>query len=184
MKSEILEFDGIKDKLAKRFIAFDTETTGLSAAKNRIIELGAVVFENGEPVRRFDSFVHSVPYIPRFITGLTGISFDMLADAPSEMEIYPIFADFLGDALTGDTLMCAHNASFDIRFIEAAFERNNISCNLKFADTLKTAKSKLSLPNYKQDTVADYFGIINKHAHRAEADAETCGRIMVNLLGI
>jgi DNA polymerase III epsilon subunit family exonuclease len=180
---QIKSVEKIKDKLSKRYIAFDTETTGFSAYNDRIIELGAVLFEDGKAVKSFGSLVNAGKRVPASATRVNNITNDMLADSPKEDVVYPEFVEFLGDAITGDTIICAHNASFDMRFLSATFERLGIDANIKFVDTLALCKKYVTgTCDHKQPTMAQHFNISQKDAHRAESDALVCGGIMAELL--
>lgn len=81
--------------LSKKFIAFDIETTGLSSSYDRIIELGAVVFENGKETAHFSSLVNPGILIPVAATQVNHITNTMIAKAPREEEIYKEFSAFL-----------------------------------------------------------------------------------------
>lgn len=180
---QIKSVEKIKDKLSKRYIAFDTETTGFSAYNDRIIELGAVIFEDGKAVKSFGSLVNAGKRVPVSATRVNNITNDMLADSPKEDVVYPEFVEFLGDAITGDTIICAHNASFDMRFLSATFERLGIDANIKFVDTLALCKKYVTgTCNHKQPTMAQHFNISQQDAHRAQSDALVCGGIMAELL--
>ncbi|WP_248405099.1 PolC-type DNA polymerase III [Butyrivibrio fibrisolvens] len=180
---QIKSVEKIKDKLSKRYIAFDTETTGFSAYNDRIIELGAVLFEDGKAVKSFGSLVNAGKRVPASATRVNNITNDMLAGSPKEDVVYPEFVEFLGDAITGDTIICAHNASFDMRFLSATFERLGIDANIKFVDTLALCKKYVTgICDHKQPTMAQHFNISQQDAHRAESDALVCGGIMAELL--
>ncbi len=180
---QIKSVEKVKDKLSKRYIAFDTETTGFSAYNDRIIELGAVLFEDGKAVKSFGSLVNAGKRVPASATRVNNITNDMLADSPKEDVVYPEFVEFLGDAITGDTIICAHNASFDMRFLSATFERLGIDANIKFVDTLALCKKYVTgTCDHKQPTMAQHFNISQQDAHRAESDALVCGGIMAELL--
>mgnify|MGYP002626295360 CR=1 FL=1 len=173
----------VLDKLKQKYIAFDTETTGFSFTNDRIIELGAVLFENGKITKRFGTLVNAKINISPEVSLINHITNDMISSAPSEKEAYEKFIEFLDDALDGNTIICAHNAKFDMGFLTETFKRLGISANIKYIDTLYLSRKLVKgLYNYKQDTVAKHFGIINKESHRAVTDAETCGKILWNLL--
>lgn len=171
-------------ELMEKYIAFDTETTGLNSYSDRIIELGAVVFEGGIPTKRFSTLIQTGKHIPTAATEVNHITDAMCENAPKEHQVYPEFISFLGDAMQGKTLICAHNAFFDMGFLSKTLERMGYSGNIRYVDTMNTAKSRLSLANYKQDTVAQAFGLKNENAHRAESDAEICGKILWELLKV
>lgn len=180
---EVYLYSNIVENLKKRYIAFDIETTGLNTVEDRIVELGAVLFENGIPVKRFSSLANANKFISPEATKVNNISNQMLENAPKEDIIYPKLIEFLGDALYGTTIICAHNARFDLSFLSNTLERLGHSGNIKYIDTLSLSRKLLSgLHNYKQNTVAEYFDITNEKQHRAVTDAETCGKILYRLV--
>ena len=170
------------DSLNRRYIAFDVETTGLSAFTERIVELGAVVFENGTIVNQFSTLVNPGRPIPAAASQVNHITNDMLRSAPVENQVYPSFVNFLGDTLQGNTIICAHNAKFDMDFLSETLKRLGYNGNIRYVDTLALSRKYLKLDNYKQDTVAASYGIVNQNAHRAVTDAEVCGKILWELL--
>ena len=171
------------EKLKTRYIAFDTETTGLNPSRDRIIELGAVLFENGKCVKRFQSLVNPGVFIPARVTAVNNITNSMIKNAPTEEIVYSELAEFLKDAYNEQTIICAHNARFDMSFLSETLMRLGYNANINYIDTLTFAKQKIKgLYNYKQDTVAHYLDIVNEQAHRAASDAETCGKILWNLI--
>lgn len=173
----------VADRIQKRFIAFDVETTGLSPTENRIIEIGAVSFLDGKVEKVFSSLVNSGVNVPASVTAINHITNAMLSNAPSEIELYPELITFLGDALHGDVIMCAHNAKFDFDFLCNTLSRLGYDADIEYVDTLIIARKYANgLNNYKQRTLEAYFGLANKSAHRAAADAENCGYILWNLL--
>ena len=165
------------------FIAFDVETTGLDSKKDRIIELSALRFEHGEIVDQFSTLINPQRKIPEEITKLTHIRDKDVETAPVERKAMDKFSFWIGEAKEGEIVMVAHNASFDMSFIESAFKRSGVDASLKYVDTLSMARKKLpNLENHKLGTIADHFGIKLKNAHRAKSDAEACGRIFIELL--
>ena len=115
----IVDTANIRDtENCKDFVVFDTETTGLYPWSDKIIEIGAVRFRDGEPVERFDMMVNPRIHIPQTITDITHITDDMVADAPAIGDALPAFEEFVGD----DTLV-GHNIDFDLRFIKASGSR-------------------------------------------------------------
>lgn len=180
---EVYLYSSIVEMLKKKYIAFDIETTGLNPVEDRIVELGAVLFENGIPVKKFSSLVNPNKFISFEATRVNNISNEMIQNAPRENIIYSKLVEFLEDSLSGETVICAHNARFDIGFLSNTLERLGYSGNIKYIDTLSLSKNLIyGLENYKQSTVADYFDIINEEAHRAVTDAETCGKILYRFL--
>ena len=170
------------EKIKSRFISIDFETTGLSPYSDRIIEIGAVLFENGIIVNKFESFINPGISIPESAQRINHISNEMVKNAPDEATVIKQLVEFLGDAIYGNTFICAHNSNFDSKFLESALRRNEYDATLCFLDTLGLSRKVIySVDNYKQESIANYFGIINETSHRAVADAETCGLIMLNL---
>lgn len=170
------------EKIKSRFISIDFETTGLSPYSDKIIEVGAVLFENGTIVNKFESFINPGISIPESAQRINHISDEMVKNAPDEETVIKQLVEFLGDAINGNTFLCAHNSNFDSKFLESALRRNECNATLCFLDTLKLSrKVNSSLDNYKQESIANYFGVINETSHRAVTDAETCGLIMLKL---
>ncbi len=149
-------------------IIFDTETTGLHPASDRLTEIGAVKLKNMEIVDKFSTFVDPGMPISSAISELTGITDDMVMSAPSEAEAVKAFLDFCGG-----NVVVAHNAAFDVSFIRSAAERAGLEFTNPVADTLAISKAVLSgLKNYKLDTIAKYYDLGDFEHHRAVADAE------------
>ena len=177
--------DAVIDSLTQQFVAFDIETTGLSPTNDRIVELGAVLFCNGEPVRQFTTLVNPGIPIPASATAVNHITNRMLSSAPTEQEAYPQLIEFLGDALQGEIIMCAHNASFDFNFLCNTLSRLGYDATFKYVDTLYLSRKYIfGLPDYKQSTLEQHFGLTNPTAHRASTDAENCGKILCHILDI
>ena len=165
------------------FIAFDVETTGLDPKKDRIIELSALRFEHGEIVDRFSTLINPQRKIPEEVSKLTHIRDKDVESAPVESKVMDKFSFWIGDAKEGETVMVAHNAPFDVSFIESAFKRSGVDAKLKYVDTLSIARKNLpDLENHKLGTVAEHFGIKLKNAHRAGSDADACGLIFIELM--
>lgn len=174
----LVNIDGIKT----RFIAIDTETTGVGL-NDDVIELGAVRFENGYPVDSFSAFIKIDRHIPDAASRVNHITDDMLKNCGrSKKDVYLDFMSFISDAVNGNSYMIAHNADFDFRYIQRDLSELGHVGTIQYIDTLKLSKDLLVLPNYKQPTIAEYFGIINPAAHRATSDAKACGQILLQLL--
>lgn len=185
VRATCLEMDGmVFNELNQGYIAFDVETTGLSACSDRIVELGAVRFINGVAEEAFSTLVNPGIPIPPCATAINHITNDMLATAPSEKEAYTQLLAFLGDAIHAKTILCAYNAQFDIDFLSEALIRLGFHANIRYVDTLRLSRKYIKgLPNYKQITVADCLGIRTQAAHRAADDAQVCGEILQYILG-
>lgn len=159
------------------FICFDIETTGLSAARDKITEIGAVKVENGIITDTFSTFANPEMPIPQKITQLTGITDDMVKDAPSQSEAVGAFLEF-----AGDNVLVAHNAPFDTSFIAKACEDMGREYNYTSIDTVAISRAILKdIKNCKLDTVAKFLRLGDFNHHRATDDAEMLARIFINL---
>ncbi len=149
-------------------VVFDLETTGLSPKNDRITEIGAVLIENGEITQEFSTFVNPKMRIPEKVIKLTGITDEMVKDAPSEQQALKAFLEFAD----GRPLV-AHNAhSFDMRFVKQTAQRHKIGVNNTYVDTLPLAGALyIGLKNYKLDTVTKKLGVPAFNHHRANDDA-------------
>lgn len=177
--------NNVLSTLKQRYIAFDLETTGLSPYNDRIIEIGAVLYENGIPIRRYGTLVNAMVNIPSTASAINHITNQMIKNAPSEKEVYADLINFLGDALQEKTPICAHNAKFDMDFLSETLMRLGYNAKINYIDTLSLSRELLKgLINYKQDTVAVHLGLHNTSVHRAETDAEICGSIFEKLIEI
>ncbi len=166
---------GDKDALfgEDEFVIFDLETTGTSPQNCAITEIGAVKYKNGEIYDEFCTFVNPEMPIPEKITELTGISDDMVKDAPTIHEVYDKFIEFCGDAV-----LVAHNASFDVSFIRAASEKLQKLLKVTYLDTVAVSRYVNSdLGKHTLDSVAKYFGLGDFNHHRASDDAKMLAMI-------
>lgn len=168
-----------RDLLETTFVAVDVETTGTIAAKDKITELGALKVQGGAVVDSFETLVNPGRYIPYDITHLTGITDDMVHNAPTIGEVMPRFLTFLGDAI-----LIAHNASFDLRFINAELLAlglnrldNVVLCTYKLGRRIFTESKQHSL-----NKMSKFFGVVNASPHRAGSDAAACAQIFINML--
>ena len=164
--------------LSESFVVFDLETTGFSPEKNRIIEIGAVKVESGKITDRFSTFVNPQEPIPFRIEELTGINDNMVLDAPVIEKVLPEFMQFCEGCI-----MVAHNAGFDMSFIEANCRRQDLACDKTALDTV--AMARVLLPNlnrFKLDTVAKALGVPLENHHRAVDDAACTANIFVKFL--
>lgn len=166
-----------------RFVAVDLETTGLDPAEDRIIEIGAVRFEEGVESGRFSSLVYPGRQLPEEIVRLTGITDFDLKDAPYAAEVLPGFKEFIGK----DPL-AAQNAPFDIGFLRAEFARQGeIFQRGRSAEEIAFDTAVLSralipeLESHSLTRLADYFKIEGGQRHRAEDDARRCGLVLLKL---
>lgn len=178
---EVELFKEVVGELNKKFIAFDTETTGFSPYKDRIIELGAVLFINNKETAYFNSLVKTDVKNSYYAYKVNKISEEMLESAPLEIDIYPKLVEFLEEVLKGNIILVAHNAIFDMRFLKNTLERLGYSGHIRYLDTLKISYMFPTIDHH-QSTIAEYLGIRNEEEHRAYTDALTCGKILNKVL--
>ena len=176
-----LDMETVRE-LSERYIAFDTETTGLDPDRDRIVELGVVVFEKGIPAASFQSYVNPGICIPAEVSVLNHITNEMLKAAPLEQDVYPRFMKFLGDAAFGKTLICCHVAAFDLRFLCKLLDQFEIKAAFRFVYTRELAAQIPELKHHSLAAVADHFGISHENAHHAKEDALTSGQILTKML--
>ncbi len=160
------------------FVVFDLETTGIGPKSNEIIEIGAVKVVDGAVGETFSEFVNPERPIPYHIQELTGIDDSMVAGAETIDAILPRFLSFCQGAV-----MVAHNASFDMGFIEQKAGDRGIETDFTVIDTVSVARALLpDLKRYKLDTVAKKLGVSLENHHRAVDDATATAEIFVKML--
>ena len=160
------------------YVVFDLETTGFSSIKDKIIEIGAVKVENGVITDKFSTFVNPKVPIPFKITNLTGITDDMVMEASDIETILPQFLEFVGDAV-----LVAHNASFDVSFIEQNCRYQDITPDFTSVDTVAMARILLpTLSKFKLNVVANALHISLENHHRAVDDAGATAEIFVKFV--
>ena len=161
------------------FIALDFETTGLDHQSDRIIEVAAIKFIDGEITDRYVELVNPEMKIPPVITEITGISDSMVRSSPSEEVIIDDLLSFIGDHP-----LVAHNIHFDHRFLTQLCKRlgRDDVDNAQY-DTLQLARSVLfEQPVFNLSALSEHFGLSSKGAHRAEKDTENTGLIFLELI--
>ena len=162
------------------FVVVDVEATGAKTPPNRIIELGAYRIRHGRIVDKFLTLVNPGLPIPRFVIALTGITNEMVRQAPCFSEVAPKWLDFVRDAV-----LIAHNAPFDTSFLNHEISRvypghrmiNTHLCTVKLCRRVLPG-----LTNYRLDTVADHFSIPIFDRHRAGSDALATAEVFLHLL--
>lgn len=169
-----------RDLADTEFVVFDLETTGAKVPPCRITEVGAYRIKNCQVTEEFQTLVNPEMPIPRFITQLTGISDDMVRDAPRFSEIVHDLLEFIGDSI-----LVAHNSGFDMRFLNHEISRVFGSYKLANPCLCTVQLSRKLLPditNHKLKTVAEHYSIDLVNHHRASADAFATAHIFVNLI--
>ncbi len=164
--------------LCGTYVVFDLETTGFSPIKDKIIEIGAVKVEQGKITEKFSTFVNPKVPIPFQITQLTSITDEMVLDAPDIETALPKFLAFIGDAV-----LVAHNASFDVGFIEQNLRYQDIVPDFTSVDTVAMARILLpTLSKFKLNVVANALHISLENHHRAVDDAGATAEIFVKFI--
>lgn len=153
------------------YVVFDVETTGLSAIYDTIIELAAVKMHQGAIVDTFEAFIHPGHTLSETTTSLTGITDAMLdAEGKTETEVITAFREF-----TGSAILVAHNAAFDMGFLNAAYQRLGWpEAPNPVIDTLELSRMLYpDLKSHRLNTLAKRFGVNLEQHHRAVYDSET-----------
>lgn len=161
------------------YVVFDVETTGLSVSHDVMIELAAVKMKQGKIIDRYETFINPHRPLSAFTTELTGITDDMVQDAPELHEILPDFIQFIEGSV-----IVAHNARFDMGFIQAAFRKHGhpIAVN-PVMDTLELSRFLFpDLKNHRLNTLAKKLDVTLEQHHRAIYDTEATGEIHWKLL--
>ena len=177
-RDDIMMVNAGEQTLDDTYIVFDIETTGFSAIKDKIIEIGAVKVKDGAIVEKFSTFVNPKRPIPFEITQLTSITDEMVLDAPDIESVLPEFLEFVGDGV-----LVAHNAGFDVGFIEQNCRYQEIEPDFVSVDTVALARVLLpTLSKYKLNIVAKALGISLENHHRAVDDAGATAEIFVKFV--
>lgn len=167
MRSIISGMD--KNSFLSDYTIVDIETTGLSPLKDEIIELSAIKVRNNTIMDKFSSLIKPDGIINPFISSLTGITNEMVKDAPDLKSTLLSFKQFLaGDCIVG------HNINFDYRFLKHNIEKHlGATIDNKLLDTVKLARKFCpNLPSYKLSNLAKHFNISTAGHHRALKDCE------------
>ncbi len=162
------------------FVVVDVETTGAKSPPGRITEVGAYRIRQGRITDEWQSLVNPQTAIPPFIAELTGITDWMVKDQPPFADIAPQLVEFIGDAV-----LVAHNAQFDVRFLNYEIGRAFPGRQLANASICTVRLARRVFPglyNYKLHTVAAHFSINIKNRHRAAGDAHATAQIFLHAL--
>lgn len=160
------------------FVAIDVETTGLSPITNELIEVSAIKYDGNKKIDTFSTLIKPKVRIPYYITNITGITNDMVQEAPEVEDVMPELIEFIGDLP-----IVAHNANFDYNFIQNY--SNKSFTNNSVIDTVRIGRKLYpELPNHKLGTIAKHIGITEDGFHRAEFDCECCAKIYMEYLKV
>ncbi len=161
-----------------QFVIIDTETTGLRSGVDRVIEIAAVRVQNGKAVDAFQTLLNPQRSLPPFIVKFTGITPDMLRDAPLAATIFSDFLQFI----SGATLV-GHNLGFDLNFLAHEARLLGKTFPLDGLDTIPLARRLLpGLKRFKLDYVAEYLHIPATQRHRALGDAKVTAAVFLKML--
>lgn len=150
------------------YVLLDLETTGATPTRDRITEIGLIRYENGAEVGRWNTLINPEVSISPFIQRLTGITSDMVKNAPTFVEVRDTLLDWLDDAV-----LCAHNVRFDYGFLKNEFKRIGITFQKKLLCTVKL--SRKLYPQHKShslDAIIERFKLVCDNRHRAMDDTE------------
>jgi len=177
-----LQLDACESRLLNDvdFVVVDIEATGAKMPPNRIIELGAYRVRGGKIVDRFITLVNPEIPIPRFVISLTGITNEMVKQAPLFADVAPRWLEFVADAV-----LIAHNAPFDTNFINHEIARvypGHRMFNPHLCTVTLSRRAVPGLANYRLDTVADHFSIPIFERHRAGSDALATAEVFLRIL--
>ncbi|NEW60013.1 3'-5' exonuclease [Sulfurovum sp. bin170] len=157
----------------QKFCVIDIETNGSKPEKSQVIEVGAVMLQNGEAIDRFESFVECT-FLPKYISKITGIEHTDLVDAPSRLEVLTKLREFIGDSI-----FVAHNANFDYGFLNYSFDHfglgtigNQVLCSIDLAKrTIESERYGLAYLNESLELGVEVH-------HRAYSDALTTAKLL------
>lgn len=159
------------------FVVFDLETTGLDYMTEKVTEIGAVKIRNGRIVETFSTFINPQKEISFEITKLTGITNEMVKDAPLLDNVLPDFYKFCKDCI-----LVGQNVQFDFGFIDYYSRQCNYIFDHQKDDTMVIAKKNMFLKNYKLKTIADSLNVPLVNAHRAINDALATAKVFIKLV--
>jgi len=157
----------------QKYCVVDIETNGSKPGTSQVIEIGAIMVQNGKVIDRYETFVECA-YLPEYITKITGIEPKDLSGAPSRREALIGLRHFMGDAI-----FVAHNANFDHGFLNASFDRFGLGGigNPKLC-TIDLAKRTFESERYGLAYLIDSLEIKTATHHRAFSDAVCANKVM------
>ena len=163
----------------QEYVVVDLETTGLDPYSGcEIIEIGITEIKNDQIVRNYSRLIKPQESIPPLITEITGITNEMVRNEETIETVLPRFRKFLNDRV-----MIAHNAKFDLKFLNYYLEAlilepiTNYICTLEMLKQVKSYNGK----NKKLETACSYYNIENKNAHRADSDTLATAKLFLTI---
>ena len=165
---------------ATEFVVFDVETTGSKRPPCRVVEIGAYRVRSGRIVAEFETLVNPRAPIPPFISSLTGITDAMVGRAPAFEEVAGEILDFIGSSV-----LVAHNAAFDVSFLNHEIGRLFPGRKLFNAHLCTVSLARRVVPevaNHRLHTLAEHFSVPVRRRHRAADDARATAEVFIRLL--
>ena len=163
----------------QEYVVVDLETTGLDPYNGcEIIEIGITEIKDNKIVRNYSRLIKPQGVIPSLITEITGITNEMVENEEGIETVLPRFRKFLGDRI-----MIAHNAKFDLKFLNYYLHKYNLDpienhlCTMEMLKKCKSYKGK----NKKLETACNYYNITNENAHRADSDTKATAELFLKI---
>jgi len=156
----------------------DIETTGGYADNNAITEVAIVLHDGNGEVKRYETLIHPRQTIPRYVQALTGITDEMVADAPLFEEVAPTIYEWLKDCV-----FVAHNVNFDYSFLKHQLEASGLHLDCKKLCTIRLSRKIFpGIPSYSLGNLCQHLGISVENRHRAGGDADATVRLFETIL--
>ncbi|MEZ4993389.1 MAG: exonuclease domain-containing protein [Saprospiraceae bacterium] len=166
--------------MLKRYAIVDIETTGGRASRDKITEIAVVIHDGQQIIDSFETLINPECYIPYGITQLTGITQEMVADAPKFYEIARRFVE-----ITEGAIFVAHNVRFDYGFIREEFARLGYTYSRRQLCTVRLSRKAFpGLPSYSLGNLIRHFSIQVNDRHRAMADVMATVEVFERALGV
>lgn len=164
----------------KHYAIVDLETTGGKASRDKIIEIGIVIHNGKQILDTFNSLVNPERYVPYGITQLTGITQEMVQDAPKFYEIAKTIVE-----LTEDKIFVAHNVRFDYSFLREEFKRLGFTFSRKHLCTVRLSRKAFpGLPSYSLENMIRFMNYAAENRHRAMDDALATAELLQRILSM
>nr|WP_314277862.1 3'-5' exonuclease [uncultured Peptostreptococcus sp.] len=161
------------------YVVVDLETTGLSPFNgDEIIEIGVTEIKGNEILRNYSRLIKPIAFIPSHITEITKITNDMVEDALTIEDVLPKFRNYIGDRT-----IIAHNAKFDVGFLNFYLDKMGLKPIEKYICTIEMLKKNKDYKgkNKKLQTACDFYGILNENAHRADSDTLATAKLFMKI---
>ena len=148
------------------YVVLDFETTGFSAEHDEPIQVAAIRYEQFEKIASFVTFIRPTKPIPANITAFTGITNEDVADAPTVHDVFPELVQFIGEHP-----IIAHNASFDMKFLEVNMRKVGLPyTKFRVIDTVTLARRYIPTVNHQLPTLKNFLKLDHLPSHEAQSD--------------